>query len=458
MRPSLFVAAAFAAAVEAQSIPLLLVSGQNNHDWNYTSHEIQGALEECGRFAVTRTIEPHKDLAALDLSKFAAIVLDYNGDRWGDASERAFLAAVTNGTGVVVVHAANNAFPGWKEYEAMVGLCWRDGTGHGAYHPFAVHVVDGSHPITLGMDDFHMHPDELYHRLVPMPGADYRVLMSAFSDTKTGGSGRFEPMATAAQYGKGRVFHTPLGHTWTGQLPTRATFRDPQLRHLLARGTEWAATGIVTLPPRAPNVLSAEERAAGFALLFDGRSLDGWRGYRQEGPPKQGWRVEKASISHEPNGGGGDLVTTEAYGDFDFRFEWNVASGANSGVIWHVLETEEQTYMTGPEYQVFDDLTHKPDALHGAGALYDLVPNTGAPLRPAGTWNEGRIVVHKGRVQHWLNGVRLLDVPCAGPEWTAMVAKSKFRAWPFGASQSGHLALQDHGDGVSYRSLRIQRL
>ena len=102
MRWFLFVAAAVAAAVPAPSIPLLLVSGQNNHDWSYTSAEIQGALEDCGQFAVTRTNKPHQDLGALDLSKFAAIVLDYNGDRWGSDAERAFLAAVEGGTGVVV--------------------------------------------------------------------------------------------------------------------------------------------------------------------------------------------------------------------------------------------------------------------------------------------------------------------------------------------------------------------
>ena len=442
----------------AQSLPLLLVSGQNNHDWRYTSAEIKDALHECGKFSVTTTDDPSKDLAALDLTKFAAIVLDYNGPRWGEASERAFLNAVEGGVGVVVVHAANNAFPGWTDYEKLVGLCWRDGTGHGAYHPFDVHVVDAAHPITQGMADFRMHPDELYHRLVPTPGAEYRVLMSAFSDPKTGGTGRFEPMATAATWGKGRVFHTPLGHTWTGQVPTRATWRDPQLRHFLARGTEWAATGAVTLPPQPANFLSESERQEGFRLLFDGRSLDGFRAYRGTEPPKQGWLVEHGAIVHQKAGGGGDLVTKDEFGDFDFRFEWRVAEKANSGVIWRVQETEEQTYMTGPEYQVLDDLGAKPNRKHGAGSLYDLVPNGEPKLRSAGEWNEGRIVIQKGRVQHWLNGSLAVDAPCEGPEWEAMVAASKFRSWPFGRAKSGRIALQDHGDEVMFRSLRIKQL
>ena len=98
------------------------------------------------------------------------------------------------------MHAANNAFDGWAEYEKMVGLLWRKGTGHGRYHPFDVHVIDHYHPITFAMEDLRMHPDELYHRLVLGKGADFRVLMSAFSDPKTGGTGRHEPMATVAGF------------------------------------------------------------------------------------------------------------------------------------------------------------------------------------------------------------------------------------------------------------------
>ena len=145
-------------------------------------------------------------------------------------------------------------------------------------------------------------------------------------------------------------------------------------------------------------------------------------------------------------------------GDFDCRFSWRVAEGANSGVIWHALETEPRAHMTGPEYQVLDDLSEQPGVGHGAGSLYDLVGSTDAPLRPAGQWNEGRIVVHEGRVQHWLNGRQLLDVPCRGPEWQAMVAGSKFAAWPFGTAGQGHLVLQEHGGEVAYRDLRIRQL
>lgn len=439
-----------------------VITGANNHEWQWTSKEIASALDETGRFEVTVENDAAAFVATCE-DRFArheldVLVLDYNGPRWGEAAERAFVAAVRAGLGVAIVHAANNAFPGWTEYEQIVGLLWRDGTGHGAYHPFDVAVVDLHHPVTAGMADFRLHPDELYHRLAYVPGADHRVLMSAFSDPTTGGSGRHEPMATAGAVGKGRIFHTPLGHVWTGVPATRATWADPQLRLLVARGAEWAATGAVTLSPVPLNRLSAEEAAAGFVPLFDGLRIDQWRAYRGDGLPKQGWVVRGAAIVHEAGGGGGDLVSLQEYGDFDFRFSFRVAANANSGVMWHVTEANDTTYMSGPEYQVLDDLGARPDPKHGVGALYDLVPPTGAALRDAGAWNDGRIVVAKGRVQHWLNGVRVVDAPCAGPEWDAMIANSKFRDWPFGKAERGRIALQDHGDEVAWRNLRVRSL
>lgn len=445
-----------------QPLHALVLSGANNHDWQWTTPVIAGALSETGRFVVQTTDTPQT--ALLDAPGIHArgeldvIVLNYNGPRWGEAAEKGFLAAVEAGCGVTILHAADNAFEGWQEYEKLCGLLWRKGTGHGAYHPFAVNVVDPHHPITNGMADFVMHPDELYHRLVPGEGAEYRVLMSAYSDPATGGTGRFEPMATAATYGKGRIFHTPLGHTWTGAIPTRATWFDPQLRCLVARGTEWAATGTVTLSPVPLNMLSAVEKAEGFELLFDGRTIEKWRAFRGDALPAQGWSVRDAAIAHAAGGGGGDLVTVDEYGDFDFRFAFRVAPKANSGVIWHVLETEEATYMTGPEYQVVDDNDTHENGNHGAGALYDLVDPGEKEIRPAGAWNEGRVVVAKGRVQHWFNGKLVVDAPCAGPEWETMVANSKFRDWPFGKSATGRIALQDHGDEVAFRNLRIKKL
>ncbi|MBK8098538.1 MAG: DUF1080 domain-containing protein [Planctomycetes bacterium] len=459
LRPLLASFFCLAALAAQQPLRALLVSGANNHDWKWTSPVIAESLTETGRFTVDITDEPATTLADVErLRGYQVIVLNYNGKRWGDAAEKAFLAAVEGGVGVTVIHAANNAFESWVEYEKLVGLCWRKGTGHGAYHPFDVVVVNPAHPITAGMADLKLHPDELYHRLVHMHGAEFSVLMSAFDDPKTGGTGRHEPMVTVSTWGKGRVFHTPLGHTWEGVIPSRATWMDPQLRRLVARGTEWAATGAVTLDPRPLNWLSEQERAEGFERLFDGRSFDGWKAYQSAEPPKQGWVIRDAALFHQAGGGGGDLVSVGQYANFDFRFDWRVAKNANSGVMFFVQETEEQTYMTGPEYQVIDDEGTKAGPKHAAGALYDLLPAVDKPVRAAGEWNEGRIVVQGGRVQHWLNGKKVVDAPCAGPEWDAMVAGSKFKDWPFGKVKSGHLALQDHGDEVAYRNLRLKQL
>lgn len=462
MLAGLLVAVATLAPQSPPPVRAVVLGGANNHDWEWTNPELGRVLAETGRFEVRVVDDPVPELLAAPKNhaegRLDVLVLNYFGPRWGAEAEAAFLAAVRAGCGVAVIHAANNAFDGWQEYEDMVGLLWRKGTGHGQYHPFDVLVVDANHPITQGMADIRMHPDELYHKLVPAKGADFKVLMSAFSAPQTGGTGRMEPMVLVSQYGKGRIFHTPLGHVWRGVPQSRATWYSPQLRRLVARGSEWAATGAVTLDAKPLNHLDEAEQKDGFVSLFDGRTMAGWRAYRSDKPPTQGWVVRDAALVHEARGGGGDLVTEEEFGDFEFRFSFRVAPNANSGVMWRVQENAEQTYMSGPEYQVFDDVGAKPGPKHSVGALYDLVAPGEKEVRPAGSWNEGRIVIQKGRVQHWLNGKQLLDAPCEGPEWEAMVGASKFRDWPFGKAKTGRLALQDHGDEVAYRNLRIKRL
>src|SRR5215831_18385508 len=153
-------------------IPVLIVTGANNHDWQYTTTRIRQSLEECGRFAVDVTEKPAQALGdAKGLAKYKALVLNYNGPRWGEPAESNFLAAVSGGTGVAVIHAANNSFveppATWPEYMKLVGDLWVVPiTGHGSYHPFDVRIVDREHPITREMPDLQNHPDELYHLLV----------------------------------------------------------------------------------------------------------------------------------------------------------------------------------------------------------------------------------------------------------------------------------------------------
>jgi len=445
-------------------IPALIVTGENNHDWKYTTPRIRQALEETGRFTVDVTETPAKTLAdAAALAKYRVLVLHYNGARWGEPAEANFLKAVSGGVGVTVIHAANNAFVGWTEYEKLVGDLWISPiTGHGAYHAFDVHVVDREHPITRDLPDLVMHPDELYHRLVNTQNVERRVLMTAYSAPDKGGTGEEEPMVLVHGYGQGRVFHTPLGHVWPGEEKTQhVTWDDPHLRLLVARGSEWAATGAVTLPAAPPNELTRSERREQFRLLFDGKTPNGWRGFKKEAFPAQGWEIVDGALHAKEHGGGGDLVTVDEFGDFDLRFEWKVAPGANSGVMYRTGEDADAPYMTAPEYQVLDDDKHPDgkDARTSAASLYGLYAGKDRVLHAVGQWNTGRIVVQGNRVEHWLNGAKVVDAELASADWKQKVAASKFAAWPlFGTKSKGRIDLQDHGDEVWYRSLRIREL
>ena len=222
-----------AASQDAASpkISALLVTGENNHDWEWTSKSLTEMLEISGKFSVDITVDPDitfKDANAL--AKYDVFVLDYNGARWGEPAETNFLAAVRAGAGVTIIHAADNAFPGWVEYERLVCLLWRKGTGHGRFHAFDVAVTDHDHPITRTLPTLTEHPDELYHRLVHMHEAPHRVLATAFSDPETGGTDAHEPMIIVSSFGEGRIFHTPLGHVWRGRTETHTSHLDPQFQ------------------------------------------------------------------------------------------------------------------------------------------------------------------------------------------------------------------------------------
>lgn len=444
-----------------EPVPVLIVSGANNHWWQWTTPSLRSMLEESGKFRVEVTETPAETLADRGaLARFRAVVLDYNGPRWGEAAEASFLDAVRAGLGVVVVHAANNAFPGWKEYEDLVALCWREGTGHGRFHAFDVKVTDRDHPITRDLADLVAHPDELYHALVHMHGAPYRVLATAHSSIESGGTGKDEPMAVVREYGRGRVFHTPLGHVWPGNEAQQASHRSPGFRDLVVRGTEWAATGDVTPSARPANTLTEAERAAGWSELFDGRSTRGWVGFRTSAFPERGWQVVDGALRHAAGGGGGDLVTERTFRDFEFAFEWKVAPGANSGVMYRVGDRASTTWQSGPEFQVLDDAAHPgADPRHTAGSLYDLYVAEGKTLNPAGAWNHGRILVVGNYVEHWVNGRRVVVADLASEEGRARIAASKFGEMPdFARLPAGRIALQDHGDEVHYRNLFVRDL
>jgi hypothetical protein len=211
-----------------------------------------------------------------------------------------------------------------------------------------------------------------------------------------------------------------------------------------------------------PNTLTSAEKAAGWKLLFDGKSFAGWRGYQNEAPG-DGWKVENGAIVLT-KGKAGDLVTNEEFGDFELSFEWKISETGNSGVIYRAGLGDSAPYRTGPEYQVLDNQkasdNKKPN--HLAGSLYDIGE---APpkdfTKPVGEWNTGRIVVRGWHIQHWLNGEKVADLDLASPEGKAALAGSKFngKGWEKFASLSrGRIALQEHDHPVSFRSIKIRKL
>jgi len=449
-------------AERPEPIRTLLVSGANNHWWEWTTPRIAALLEASGKFVVEVTEDPATTLADLEaLADVELFVLDYNGPRWGAEAEANFLTAVDAGAGVAVIHAANNAFPGWGEYERMVGLLWREGTGHGRYHRFDVEIADRNHPITRDLPRMVAHPDELYHGLVNSQDEDFRILMHALSREETGGTGAWEPMVIVNEYGLGRIFHTPLGHVWGGNEAQFATYEDPAFVDLLVRGCEWAATGTVRPALDEPNVLSPAEERAGWRLLFDGRTLSGWREFTRGGPPGDGWVAEDGAIKIEAGASVGDLVTEGQYRDFELAFEWRVSPGANSGVMLRVSDAGNATYSTGVEYQILDDSQHADgaDAKTSAAALYGMIAAEPKELAPVGEWNRGRIVMVGNRCEHWLNGQLVVRYEIGTDEWDARIAGSKFAGWEgFGVQPSGRIALQNHGDEVWFRDVKIRDL
>jgi len=208
----------------------------------------------------------------------------------------------------------------------------------------------------------------------------------------------------------------------------------------------------------AANILTAQEKAAGWRLLFDGNTTAGWRGYRKTDMPSD-WQVVDGALTRV--GKAGDIVTVEQFDSFELTFDWNVAPGGNSGVFFRVTEDSAEVWHSGPEFQILDNAAHK-DGLTpatSAGADYALHAPTRDVTRPPGTWNEARIVVRGAHVEHWLNGEKIVEYELGSDDWMARVAKSKFNEHPrFGRATQGHIALQDHGDRVAYRNIKIRPL
>jgi cytochrome c len=216
------------------------------------------------------------------------------------------------------------------------------------------------------------------------------------------------------------------------------------------------AVALVPPPARPANVLSDAETKAGWRLLFDGKTTRGWRGYKQKEAPS-GWKVEGGALARV--GDGIDLVSEEEFEDFELAYDWKISEGGNSGVLFHVSEDRGYVWETGPEMQILDNDGHADgkDPRTSAGSNYALHAPQWDATRPVGLWNSARILVKGSHVEHWLNGKKLLEYELWTPEWTALVQASKFRTMPgYGLNHRGHIALQDHGDRVEFRNVKIR--
>jgi hypothetical protein len=205
------------------------------------------------------------------------------------------------------------------------------------------------------------------------------------------------------------------------------------------------------------NTLTDAEKKEGWTLLFDGKSLEHFKGFKSDAVPAT-WNVDNGAV--HATGGGADLVTKDQYQDFEFSCEWKLAEGGNSGIIYRSTEDGSATYETGPEFQVLDNNAHK-DAkpVNKAGALYDFFPASKDMTKPVGEWNTAKVVVKGTKVEHWWNGEKVVDADIGTEEFKKAVAATKFNNWKgFAVQPKGHIALQDHGDQVWYRNLKIRAI
>ena len=209
----------------------------------------------------------------------------------------------------------------------------------------------------------------------------------------------------------------------------------------------------------SPNSLTRAEDSAGWKLLFDGTTTTGWRGYRSQTVPDN-WSVSNG-VLQVAAGKEGDLITRDQYRNFDLMLDWKVDPGANSGIMYRGLETEDYIWRTALEMQILDDARHSDgkNPLTSAGSLFALYPAPRGVVKAAGEWNTARLLVQGNHVEHWLNGTRLFEYELGSDDFRARVAASKFKSMPnFGKAPSGYIGLQAHGDHVEFRNIKIRTL
>ena len=473
-------------------ISVLLIDGQNNHKWQETTPLIRQTLEGCGRFRVDVATSPPKgeDMSAFSpaFSEYDVVVSNYNGQPWSESTQKAFESFVSKGGGFVSVHAADNSFPKWKAYNRMIGLGgwggrseadgpyvrWKEdqnrftrdmtpgrGGAHGKRVPFLVVVRDTEHPITSGVPgSFMQTADELYAKLRG-PAENMHVLATGFSAPATGGTGEHEPLLMTIQFGEGRVFHTTLGHD-------RQAMNGIAFQATLQRGTEWAATGDVTLPPvdaqtltkdtaatRDPETIKPDEFASipdiqgeGWKSLFNGKDLSGWS--QKNGTAT--YRVEDGVIVGKTAEGSPNsfMCSDKDYGDFELTFEVKDDPGLNSGV--QIRSLSKADYNDGRVHGPQVEIENAPGE---SGYLYSEGTGRGwitkeQPIKDAyinDEWNRYVVRAKGDRIQTWVNGRPIADIRDAE------------------SSRRGFIGLQVHGIKretgpfeVRWRDIRIREI
>jgi hypothetical protein len=207
------------------------------------------------------------------------------------------------------------------------------------------------------------------------------------------------------------------------------------------------------------NSLSAQEKEAGWKLLFDGRSTAGWRNYRKQtiGP---GWTVVDGILTRSGDNGG-DIVTVDKYRNFELALDWRISEGGNSGILYRGTEDNDYIWQSGPEMQILDNERHADgkSELTSAGSVFAVYGAPHSAAHPAGQWNSAKIVANGDHIEHWLNGQKVVDYMLGSDDWKARVAASKWKTVPtYGKSPEGYIGLQDHGDKVEFRNIRIKVL
>jgi len=231
----------------------------------------------------------------------------------------------------------------------------------------------------------------------------------------------------------------------------------PLMRSLLFAFTVFASAIFAA----EPNTLTTDEQSAGWKLLFDGKTTKGWRAIGKSEFPAKGWVVEEGTLKHLAKGGGGDIVTAEDYDNFELVWDWKIGKAGNSGIKYNLPDPKKAV---GCEYQMLDDAGHpdgqKGGRKHQTGGLYDLIePSAEAKSKAIGEWNTSRIAVNGNKVEHWLNGAKSVEFELGSEALKTFVAQSKYKSTTgFGIKKPGPILLQDHGDEVVVRNMKIRPL